>query len=179
MKKFNWNEIEENKGYENVTPGGYICIITAVHDEPEKEYLILEYDIADGNFKGYYRNLYDAKGFWGASFIRSYKQKALGFFKSFLKAVEQSNKGFIADKFDGDESKLKGKYVGLVLAEEEYKGKDDTVKTRLYVSQILPACEIKNGKFMVPALKPLENKTNDPFATITAADTTGEKLPWE
>ena len=38
MKKINWNEVKDAKEYDKLLPGGYICQITAVKDEPEKEY---------------------------------------------------------------------------------------------------------------------------------------------
>ena len=63
MKNLNLENIEEAKDFDRVQPGGYVCGITAVEDVVRKEYLKLEYDIADGPFKNYYRNLYNSKGF--------------------------------------------------------------------------------------------------------------------
>lgn len=177
MKNINWSNVEENKEFEKVTPGGYICGITAVKDEPEKEYLKVEFDIVEGNLKGYYKELYTNKGFWGGSFIRSYKETALSFFKGFLKAIELSNAGFKADDFDGDETKLRGKLIGLVLAEEEYKGNDGTVKTRIYVDAVHSADRIKKGDFKVPELKKLASTSDNGFFDIPLAS--DDKLPWE
>ena len=173
MKKINWNEVEDAREYDRVAPGGYICVITAVQDVPEKEYLKIEYDIADGQYKGHYKGLYDNAGFWGGNFVKSYKQKALPFFKAFLTAVGNSNSGF---KFNDDENTLKGKFVGLVLGEEEYKANDGSVKTRLYVSEIHSISKIKNGEFKVPSMKKLkqdpvsaENREDD-FMPVEADD---------
>lgn len=174
MKNINWDRVEEVQEFEKVPPGGYICGITAVKDEPEKEYLIIEYDIAEGKFKGYYKQLYDSKGFWGGSFLKSYKEKAQPFFKAFITALEKSNKDF---KFNNDETKLKGKFIGLVLAEEEYKANNGEIKKRLYVAQIHSTEKIKNGEFTVPALKRLNVKNTDIFDNFAQSD--DEKLPWE
>ena len=61
MKHINWNEVEAARpGEFNKLPaGGYICQITAVDDEPKKEYLKLEFDIADDErvLKGKYIGL--------------------------------------------------------------------------------------------------------------------------
>lgn len=150
MKNINWNEVEEAQEYEKVATGGYVCGITAVEDVTEKEYLKLEFDIAEGPLKNYYRGLYEAKNFWGGKFIKSYKEKAQKFFKGFITAIENSNKGF---KFDNDEAKLKRKLVGLVLSEEEYEAKDGTIKTRLYVSDVRSVDKIRSGDFEVKPLK--------------------------
>lgn len=176
-KKIDWKKVEANRDFPGVAPGGYICGITAVNDVGDKEYFLIEYDIAQGDFKGYYRRLYEARGFWGASFVKSYKEKALPFFKAFLDVIAASNSGFDADAYDNDPNGLKGKYIGLVLAEEEYRARDGAVKTRLYVDKILPVSEIEKGNFTVPALKPLaiENTAHFP----AASDTGEEKLPWE
>lgn len=160
MKHINWNEVEAAKpGEFNKLPaGGYICQITAVEDEPKKEYLKLEFDIADGEYKGYYRALYDSKHFWAASFIKSYKEKAQGFFKQMLDCFAASNRAF---SFTDDERVLTGKYIGLVLGYEEYIGSDNKVKTRITVTDFKSAKQIKDGDFEIPPLKTLSDDDFD------------------
>lgn len=147
--------------------GGYICKYTNVEDNSEKQYLYMEFDIADGEFKGYYKDLEERMDFWGGRCFRSYKEKALPMFKRMCSAVTKSNKGFI---FDGnehaDESTLIGKKVGMVLGEEEYIGNDGSVKTRLYVAKEVAVDDIKTGKFKIPALK----KLPDTSGTSTQPD---------
>ncbi len=150
MKVIDWNNVEEIKSFEKLPAGGYVCGITAVEDKPDKEYLYLEFDIAEGEFKNYYRTLYDNKGFWAAHFIKSYKDKALGFFKKMLTAFEKSNKGFT---FNNDEKALKRKYIGLVLGYEEYVGADGSIKERITVTDFLPVEDIRAGRYDTPALK--------------------------
>lgn len=152
MREINWNAVEEAKEFKKPVAGGYICGITAVQDVADKEYLKIEYDFAEGEFKNYWRELYNSKGFWGGSFIRSYKEKALPFFKGFLTAVQESNAGYV---FHNDESTLKRKLIGIVLGEEEYLAKDGTVKTRLYVDSVHSVKAIKNKEFEVPYFKKL------------------------
>jgi len=163
MKNLNLENVQEAAEYKKVTPGGYVCGITSVKDVTDKEYLKIEYEIAEGEFKGYYRELEASKGFWGASFIKSYKESALPFFKAFITSVEKSNNGF---KFANDETKLRGKYVGLVLGEEEYRGNDGSIKTRLYVDQVHSVDKIKSGDFKVPAFKPLSGSSSYSSSSI-------------
>ena len=152
MKNINWDEIEEQKEYKRIVPGGYICKITSVEDVPEKEYLKIEYDIADGEFQGYYAELFESKNFWGGKFIRSYKESAQSFFKGFVTAIENSNKGF---KFGQDESKLIGKLVGLVIGKEEYNKNDGTVGVR-FICQPRSVDQIKKGDYEIPEFKKLK-----------------------
>lgn len=170
MKNINWDNVEEAKDFERLPAGGYIGKITSVEDVPEKEYLKIEYDIADGEFAGYYKDLYHNRGFWGGSFIRSYKETALSFFKSFKTAVEKSNPGYT---YNNDESTLKGKLIGLVLGEEEYKAKTGAVKTRLYVDKTRSVSEIRDGNFEVSQKKLLPDDER-PRADFSAIDIDGD-----
>lgn len=180
MRKTNWSEVEDAKEYPKVTPGGYNCIITSVEDVEAKEYLKLEYDITDGEFKGYYRDLYTAKSFWGASFIKSYKEKAMPFFKAMLTALENSNPKFKVADFGDDPSKLRGLKVGLVLGEEEYKAKDGTIKTRLYVAEVRSIDIIKKNDFEVPNKKMLSQSDvqAQPVIKKEDFDTDDDDLPY-
>jgi hypothetical protein len=128
-----------------------------MNEQGKGDYIRVEYDIADGEFKGYYNEQYVKwGGKWNASFIRSYKEKALGMFKHFTNCVEQSNTGY---EWDWNEKGLVGKFVGLVLGEEDYKNSMGDIKTKLVVSQIKTVEEIKNGDFKVPAPKKIETET--------------------
>lgn len=165
MRDIDLTNVQEATEFENLVPGGYIAKITVVHDMEEKEYLKIEYDIAEGKYKGYYGELFDRANFWGGNFIRSYKEKALSFFKAFTTSVEGSNNGF---KWTSDETKLVGKFVGLVLGEEEYIGKEGTAKKRLYVSQTRSIDEIKKGNFKVPEPKILpKSEVPSGFVEVT------------
>lgn len=150
MKNINWEEVKEISQFP--IPGGYAAKITRVEDREDKEYLWIEWDFADGQFKGYNKETYDKLGFWGFPIIRSYKESALSFFKAFKTSVENSNPGYT---FKNDPQSLVGKYVGVVLGEEEYQAKDGSIKKRLYVAEIHSGEKIRNGDFKIPELKRL------------------------
>lgn len=172
MRDLHLSEVNEVQEYKKVTPGAYVCRILSVSDVADKEYLKIEYDIADGEHKGYYQELYNSKGFWGASFIRSYKEKAKPFFKAFITAVENSNNGY---KFDNDESKLFGKVVGLVIGEEEYTKNDGSIGTRLYVDKTRSVAQVKKGDIEIPAIKRLKQ---DDAATAFGGTVVSEEIPF-
>ena len=150
--------VQEAGDLKRLPAGGYICKYTNVEDNPKKNYLYMEFDIAEGEFKGYFADLDERAGFWAGKCYRSYKENALPMFKRMCSAVTKSNKGFI---FDGnehcDESTLVGKKVGMILGEEEYIGNDGSTKTRLYVAREVDIADIKAGKFKIPELKKLNN----------------------
>ena len=150
-----WDAIEEKQEGEfpRPKPGGYIAILVNVEDEEDKEYLKIEWDFAEGEFKGFNAATFNRAGFWPTALFRSYKEKALGFFKAFKTAVERSNPGYTFD--DRRPQALAGKAVGLVLGEEEYVNGKGEVKTRLYVFQTRTVKAVREGDFKAPALKKL------------------------
>ena len=182
MKRIeNYETVQASSGeFARPTAGGYICKIIDVEDvqmneQGKGDYLRIQYDIADGELKGYYKEQNDRwGGNWNASFIRSYKEKALGMLKHFTNCVEQSNAGYA---WDWNEKGLIGKFVGLVLGEEEYKNSMGEIKTKLTVNQVKTVADIKNGNFKILAPKKLvvENSSND-FAGFTPIET--DDLPF-
>lgn len=154
MKKIDSKVWEETKVSEGgrLPAGGYVAKIMNVEDRTDKQYLYIEFDIAEGDYIGYYDDLEKRAGFWGGKMYRSYKDSALGMFKGFIRSVEESNKDFV---WEWDEKKLVGKNVGVILGEEEYIGNDGSVKTRLKVNSTKSVQDIKDGKFRVPQLKKL------------------------
>jgi hypothetical protein len=160
MKPIDFGSVKPAGDFERLPPGGYICFITKVTDEPDKERLVIEYDIADGEHRGYYTRLEKNLSFWGGKTIKSYKEAALPFFRSFLDAVIASNPNtFTVEQFSqtGNEQLLAKKYVGIVLGEKEYMGQDkngyEKQKTRLYAAEFISIDDVRTSKFKVPSLK--------------------------
>lgn len=179
MKHIDWNNVQSAENFTSPGPGGYICGILGAEDEAKDERIRCQYDIIEGDFKNYYRDRLSRRPDWNLpSFIKSYKEKALGFFKKFLEAVEASNPGY---KFDDDERKLRGKKIGLVLGEEEYRKQDGSIGVTLRVVDFLPIADIKAGKFEVPKRKTLASEPSY-AAPVNTSDfeeiTDDEDLPF-
>lgn len=178
MKKLeNFEQVEavQGGGFKRLPAGGYICRITKVEDVPEKEYIKMEYDIMEGDYRLWWSDLQDKAGFWGGKLFKSYKNNdtILKFFKGFITSLEESNPKF---KWDWDESKLQGLSIGLVLGEEEYIGNDESVKTRMNVVQNLSVDSIKKGNFEVPPLKQLPASQIPPV--VASTDIADDDLPF-
>ena len=160
MKRIeNYENVQASTGeFARPTAGGYVCKIIDVKDFPvddkgKGDYLKIEYDIVEGEFEGYYKEQYDKwGGNWNASFIRSYKEKALGMFKHFTNCIEKSNSNYI---WNWNETTLIGKKIGLVLGEEEYINSQGNLRVKLVVKEIKTVGDIINGEFKVPVIKKL------------------------
>ncbi len=179
MRDFNLDNVEIMDGSTtssfNVPAGGYLIKITSVEDIEEKEYLKFTYDIYFGEHKGFFAN-----SKYPPQFIKSYKETALGFFKGFVTAVENTN---TKTNYKFNQYKLQelvGKIVGAVIGLEEYQAKDGRVFERNTVTQFISGQKITDGEFTVPAVKKLQTivppVTTD-FVDITDDDT--DDLPFE
>lgn len=167
MKNVNWDNVQDE--VRRPVPDGYIAQITRVEDVEDKEYLRIEWDFFEGEFKGANQETYDTFGFWPITMICSYKDKALRFFKGFKTAVEMSNRNYV---FRNDPQSLVGKCVGVVLGEEEYLAGDGKVKKRLYVAEKRSGRAIRDGDFKVPAFKPLaKNSAASNYSASSSAPT--------
>lgn len=145
--------------------GGYVCrIISATDHNEEKPYLEIVYDIAEGEYAGYYSDDWAKDNPWAHSTRWYYTTKALGMFKGNLKAVDESNgTTFETMAQTGiDERKLAGCLVGMIIGEEEYESNRGEVRTRLRVRGIRPVQTIRDGKFKQPELKRLETEYTPP-----------------
>lgn len=151
----NWDDIQEKQDGEfpSPAPGGYVAVIVNVEDNEEKQYLRIEWDYADGAYKGENAATFARAGFWPTTLFRSYKDSALGFFKGFKTAVELSNPGYTFDC--RRPQALAGKAVGLVLGEEEYVKGTGEIAARLYVAQTRTVKAIRERDYKVPPLKKL------------------------
>lgn len=159
MKELNLENVQEVQEYKKLIPGGYICIIKEVEDVSEKEYLKIDFDIAEGEFKDYYSRLFRNKGFWGGNYYISYKESALSLFKGFITSVEKSNANY---KWDNDEKKLIGKNFGLILGEEEYQSYvDGSIRTALRAKRAVSVDRIKKGDYEVPPKKIIESRQSN------------------
>lgn len=174
----NWANIHESGSFHRLKPGGYLVKILNVQDVPDKQYLRISFDIADGSEKGFFKKQYDSdtrtERKWpnAGSFVRSYKDSAAGMFKGFIGAVERSNKGFA---WAWDEKALVGKVVGVIIGEEQYQNQKGQVRDRTYVASIRSIDVIKSGEYEVPEKKLLDvakatTATPAPFDNPFAAD---------
>lgn len=161
MRKINdYATTQAAREFSRLPAGGYVCIIKKVEDNAAGEYLYVEIDIAEGDYKNYAIDTMERAGFWPLKFYRNYDGKSLKYFKAFIEAVEQTNNRFA---WDWDEQKLVNKGVGIVFQEQEYVSKKDgKVHTKLVPYLFTTATRIREHDFTVPAPKLLNHVTATP-----------------
>lgn len=181
MKALNgYNEVKASTGeYARLPADGYVCKITKVEDVAAKEYLRISFDIYEGEYRGWYRDQREEledRGYnasYVGTVIRSYKDSALGFFKAFIAAVDESNGTQFGPTVEGglDEQKLVGCLIGFVISYEEYQKKNGTIGQRERVAYQKSIQKIRDGDFKVPELKQLNgsNAATASAGTQTAA----------
>lgn len=165
-------------------PGGYVLKILNVKVEPTDwgSRLAIQFDIAEGEFKGFFDKLYKAtpdeweNKKWKGSKRLSIPhntgddakfKKSLGYFKSQIQAFENSNANLHIDcERDWDENVLKGKLVGALFNEKEWE-KDGKKGWSTQCKRFVPANDIRSGNFTIPKREELKNKpstaSNDSF----------------
>lgn len=202
MRKINdFDKVQENGGgFKRIPDGAYIVGVKKVEDVSDKEFLRLELDICKGEYKNWYQQQYDADKretkYWPRDgvLVRSYKEKALPFFKGFITAITKSNPKF---EWKWNEQDLKNKVFGVVVGTEEYLKKNGGVGTRPYIDSVHSVEAIENGDYTVPDVKKLDTTkttskpaepfvnpfsdsapTIDPFANANSAPA-AESNPWD
>lgn len=155
--------------------GGYVLKILAAELETTLKggYAIkLSYDIAEGDFKGFFKEQYKentsedkkwkgvTKVFVPADSDPEWSQRR---FKTTMTAFEESNNGY---HFDWDEQKLKGLLIGGVfnLKEWEYEGKTGWAT---HFKSFYSVDAIRNEKFKIPEDEPLKT-TEEALSTMNA-----------
>lgn len=173
----NWDKVEANYGeVKRLKADGYICVILACKQEQSnsgKKMLVVNFDIAEGDFKGFYMDRYKnaprdnnnpVEPKWqGKYYIVLEGEGYEGRLKAFTTSIEESNEGYV---WDWDETKLKGKKFGGIFREEEfiYNGQ---VLSNAKLWQIRSVKTITDCDFKIPRKKELSeeerNSLNAPF----------------
>lgn len=191
IKKF--GDYDQTKAYtdaEMLPKGAYVVKImgATVEENSKGQYIKIGCDIAEGEYKDFYANLYkndqreDKK--WSCNYLLNVpkddgsqedgwtKRK----FKTFTEALEDSNDGY---HFDWDEKKFKGKLFGGLFNEQEYEKKDGSVGKSVKIGKVISVQALKEGKYKMPEDKILtESNKNSSDGFMNIPDGIDEELPF-
>jgi hypothetical protein len=178
-KPDNWGSIEPQTTGEFSRPSAGAYVFGILKDEHttsknKNEMIVLSLDIAEGEFKGHYKNL--SEHFKSDNLLKHYRvvsEQSMPYFKGDIKAIEESNKGY---EYNFSEGSLRGKLVGGMLREEEYINKNGEKKTILKIMFLCSVEKARSGKLTTPDIKRLDTSFNEPPPTTNYKE---EKLPWE
>lgn len=176
-KPNNWNEVQEFTDRPKLPLGAYVCKVkqVAVQNNGYGDQLCILFDIAEGDFSGYFNNDYknnqnQNKKWKGV--LRQWLPKDDGSekdewtkrsFKGMVTAFEKSNPGY---QFDWNENSLVGKFVGILFRNEEwdYNGKHGWAVRPFKAISI---DSVRNNDFTMPNDKPLKNASDAPSGYST------------
>jgi hypothetical protein len=164
--------MQKPNGYDTTTPqsgmieypeaGPIKCIIIAAKTEISSngnEMLVLDLDIHEGKFAGFYARKFNnderENKRWQLKHYRLTNEENVGRLKGDIKAIEESNPGFI---FDFNESSLVNKVVGCNLREEEYLNSKGEIKSSLKPVYLFPLKDILKQKHL--SKKEVKEKTD-------------------
>lgn len=169
MPKMNWNGVEESAGgsFEQLEPGGYVCVITRVEHVPEKQYVRIYWDVKEGPRAGI-----NASSQWPPADIMSYKERALPMAKHKLHVLADANPGFKSSvAFDNDDwAAFEGKLFGAVIRKRLYTRRDGTDGEGIEVGAWKRPDEIRAGQWKPMA--PRDTRTGGTHAEAPAPTAT-------
>ena len=146
--------------------GGYICTITKAQDVPHDEYIEVVYDIAEGEYKGFY----EGEDEWKHTTRRYYKGNAAGMLKAFLETVAKDNPKFNVDEvIKGENVKgLVGCQFGALIQTRLYTKQDGSDGEALEVARVIECEKIRTGNYTLP--QPRDGRRNKDYQAVVDAD---------
>lgn len=166
IKKYEGAKAEKATTSAPLPAGGYVAKIMGAevknYDWGDK--LVISFDIAEGEHKDHFATEYRAnpnedKKWKGNYYItipdesNQYFSSQQRSFNNLIYALETSNNGF---HFDWDETKLKGKTIGVLYRNKEWSYNGNTGWTT-ECCQMIEVETIRKNAFKMPKDKPLKN----------------------
>ena len=169
--------------------GGYVCKIlnAQVKDGRFGQYVQIAYDIAEGEFEGYFKKIFDAKKDenkkWSTYFFLNIPTddgseqdaKTKKAFKTFTNALEDSNEGY---HFDWDETKFKDKLIGGLFRYEEFQRQDGKVGRSTKMGWACSVAKIHSGNYKLPDDKLVTPAANTSTDFMNIPDGIDEEIPF-
>ena len=161
--------------------GGYIAKIVDIDDRKwsghsEPAHLIMM-DIAEGEHMGIYKknNAASDRDRWLTYWFAEPTQGSPDWLLSKVGGIQTSLMESNDNVNLSDPHSWKGKYVGVVVGDEEAESNSGTVYTRPYVNYICSTIRIRKGEgqpggYKIPKLKRLETVTPKPLSSAEMPD---------
>lgn len=175
----NWDNVQEFSERPKLPLGAYVCKVrkAVVQNSDHGQQLCILFDIAEGEYSGFYRKSWEAdiseekkwKGVLRQFLPREDGSEKDEWTKSSLKGLvtsfEKSNPGY---RWNWDENSLAGKMIGIVFRNEEweYDGKTGWTVRPFRAASV---DSVRSGNFQLPKDKPLKNRASNPFGQQAAS----------
>lgn len=177
----NFNDVKPYTDAEKLPAGAYIVKLmkgARVESNQYGEVLLVPFDICEGEYTGFYTAQFQNsqmedkkyKGVYRMNIPKEDGTEKDGWtmrrFKTDILAIEDSNNGW---HWDWNEAGLAGKVVGMLFQNKEWEFNGSTGWTAQPHS-LRAVQDIRDGKFKLPADKPLANKKTDISITPSLDD---------
>lgn len=161
--------------------GKYICVIKQVAVQENRrggDQIVILFDIADGDYQGFYQKLYDAdraqnpsEAKWRGVFKQDMEDKGLSWFKGIITSIERSNNFIFQWDKENNEKTLAGKKFGGVFRRRQYEKEngDRPIITELFrIRSIagLAEAEIPEDSLLEDTNKPAQVQKPAPSSAI-------------
>ena len=181
MPKVNLNDVQESTGgFADIEPGAYVLVITKMEPVPDKEFVRIFWDVAEGPSKGAY-----AQSQYPPSDVMSWKESALGFTKHKLHVIADSNSAtqeVVEQAFQMDDwNRFVGKRFGAVVRRRLYTAGPNSKtpgadKTAVEVAAWMTPEELAEDKWSKTLLNDRDQRTKQdaqPQAPVAVPESFG------
>ena len=189
IPQYNGMKAEQTVFSNPLPKGGYVAnIINAkIEDYSWGSVLVIAFDVAEGDYKDFFRRQFNAnskhekkwKGTYrivipneNSQYFESEKKS----FNNLIYSLEASNSGY---KFDRDEQKFKGKFIGVIYRNKEWEMNGNTGWTT-ECGAVTDITSIRENTFKPLKDKPFRNNSSVSVNTDNAVTVieTEEDLPF-
>lgn len=181
IKNYEGQKAEKAVSVNHLPAGGYVAKIVSakVEDYQWGSVVVVAFDIAEGDFKGFFKKQFDDnpnedKKWRGVYRLTVPDENSKYFdgnrrtFNNFIYAMEDSNPNY---HYDCDEKKFKDKMIGILFRNREWEMDGNTGWTT-ECGAVTDVASIREGKFKPLKDKPLKGKstTTAPLTNPTPSD---------
>ena len=174
-------QVLPEQSFMRLPKGGYVCKILSVEEQTSKAgnpYLLINMDIAEGEYVGFFADDYGKQTgekkwhFVHRLMVPTDKTKPFTarLFKTFNAYLADSNPGWEFN-WDADEKQYRGKLIGVLVNERQFKKWDGTIGTATNIAKVVKASTIRSGSYTVPSgILVAEEKGSDFIPVDTVED---------
>lgn len=181
IKNYEGQKAEKTVSVNHLPAGGYVAKIVSakVEDYQWGSVVVVAFDIAEGDFKGFFKKQFDDnpnedKKWRGVYRLTVPDENSKYFdgnrrtFNNFIYAMEDSNPNY---HYDCDEKKFKDKMIGVLFRNREWE-MDGNTGWSTECGTVTDVTAIREGKFKPLKDKPLKGKstTTAPLTNPTPSD---------
>lgn len=185
IKRF--NDYEQTKAYgsfEQLPKGGYVLQIKNVETRTNSngEYLFISADIYEGDYIQFfareYKNQQTEDKKWHCNYLLNIPKDdgseqdswTKRRFKTFTESLEDSNESY---HFDWDEQKFKGKLIGGLFNEREFKTQQGQIRRATNWGGVCSVDKIREGNYVLPKDKTLQKNDMSSWQQPATTDKDG------